>query len=107
MKNKIVAIIPIKSKSKRVKSKNFKKINGIKLYEYFLRKLNRCKFHEVYIDTDSKEIKKYSIKKGFKVIDRIPMLSRDNANGNDLLNYHQKLISADYYFQNPAPQVFS
>ena len=26
-------------------------------------------------------------------------LSKDNANGNDLLNYHSKIIKADLYFQ--------
>ena len=36
---KIVAIVPIKSQSKRVKNKNFKKINGKPLYKYLLDKL--------------------------------------------------------------------
>ena len=33
---KIVAVIPIKSKSERVKNKNFKKVNGKPLYKFLL-----------------------------------------------------------------------
>ena len=33
------------------------------------------------------------------MIDRLKKLSKDNANGNDLINYHYKLIKADLYFQ--------
>ena len=44
-------------------------------------------------------IKKYCNSKGYKFIDRLPSLSKDNANGNDLLNYHAKKINVDIYFQ--------
>ena len=54
---------------------------------------------KVYVDTDSDEIKKYCIKNRIKIINRLPKLAKDNANGNDLLNYHYKLIKADLYFQ--------
>ena len=96
---KIVAIIPIKKKSKRIKGKNFKKINTQPLYTYLLSEIKKCNFDDVYIDSDSTQIKKYSKKKGFKFIQRKPFLALDNANGNDLLNYHSKLIDADIYFQ--------
>ncbi len=99
MKKKVVAIIPIKKNSKRVKKKNFKTINNKKLYEYLLEKLHRCNFDEIYIDSDSSEIEKYAKKYGFNFIKRKPYLARDNANGNDLLNYHSKIITADIYFQ--------
>ena len=99
MKKKIVAIIPIKKNSKRVKKQNFKTINNKKLYEYLLEKLHQCNFDEIYIDSDSSEIEKYSKKNGFNFIKRKPYLVRDNANGNDLLNYHSKIIKADLYFQ--------
>ena len=96
---KIVAIIPIKSNSERVTKKNFKKIRGKPLYEYLLNKLTNVHFDEIYVDTDSPEIKKYSQKKGYFVIDRIPKLLKKSASGNDLLNYHSKIINADIYFQ--------
>ena len=96
---KTVAIIPIKSVSRRVKGKNFKKVAGKPLYRYLLEKLHHCNFDEVYIDSDSREIEKYSKKNGFYFIKRIKSLAKDNANGNHLLNFHGSLIKADYYFQ--------
>ena len=99
MKKKIVAIIPIKSTSKRVKNKNFKIINKKPLYHFLLSKLKRCNFDEIFIDSDSPIIEKYCKKNNFKFIKRLPKLALDSANGNDLLNYHAKVIDADIYFQ--------
>ncbi len=96
---KIVAIIPIKSTSKRVKGKNFRIVGNKPLYKHLLDKLKKTNFDEIYIDSDSAEIKKYCHKMGYKFIKRQPKLSKDNANGNDLLNYHSKIIKADIYFQ--------
>ena len=57
MKKKIVAIIPIKKYSKRVKGKNFLKFGNKKLYQIFLYKLTKTSFDEIYVDLDSIEIK--------------------------------------------------
>ena len=96
---KIIAIIPIKSNSKRVPKKNFKMINGKPLYRYLLDNLSKCNFDEIYVDSNSKQIEKFFLKKNYSYIKRLPKLAKDNANGNHLLNYHAKLINADYYFQ--------
>jgi len=96
---KTVAIIPIKQKSERVPGKNLKLVCGKPLYHYLLDKLSSCNFDKVIIDSDSDEIKEYSKKKGYEFIHRIPHLSNNTANGNDLLNYHAEIIEADYYFQ--------
>ena len=96
---KIVAIIPIKKNSERIKKKNFKIINGKPFYRFLLDKLKKCNFDEVYIDSDSEIIKNYCNKNNFKFISRLKKLSGNNANGNDLINYHQKIINADVYFQ--------
>ena len=96
---KTVVIVPIKSISKRIKSKNFRVIKRKKLYRFLLDKLKKCNFDEVYIDSDSKELEKYCKKNKFNFIKRLPHLALDNANGNDLLNYHANIIDADYYFQ--------
>ena len=96
---KVVCIVPIKKKSKRVKGKNFKKINGKPLFRFLLDKLLNSNFDEIYIDSDSNIIKRYCKSKGYKFVNRLSSLSKDNANGNDLLNYHQKIIKADLYFQ--------
>ena len=96
---KIVAIVPIKKNSKRVRGKNFKIIKSKPLYRYLLDKLKYCKFDEVYIDSDSEEIEKYCKKNNYKFIKRKNYLKKDNANGNHLLNYHSKIIRSDIYFK--------
>jgi len=96
---KTVCIVPIKSNSKRIKGKNFRTVGKKPLYRYLLDKLNKTNFNEIYIDSDSEEIKNYCKKKGYKYIKRLKKLTKDNANGNDLLNYHAKIIDADIYFQ--------
>ena len=90
---KTVCIVPIKQKSSRVKRKNFKKVGKMPLYEITLRKVKNCKFDEIFVDTDSHEIKKFCRKNQIKVIDRIKKLALDSANGNDLINYHSKIIN--------------
>lgn len=94
-----VVIVPIKSNSKRIKRKNFKKIYDKKLYRFILDKLKKTNFDDIYVDSDSEEIRKYCKKNNFKFIYRLPKLAKDNANGNDLLNYHANIIKADLYFQ--------
>jgi CMP-N-acetylneuraminic acid synthetase len=96
---KVIAVIPIKKISKRVKSKNFKIINKKPLYRFLLDKLKYTKFDEIYVDSDSEEIKRYCKKNNFFFLKRKKKLAEDNANGNDLLNYHAKSIDADIYFQ--------
>ena len=96
---KTVWIVPIKKNSKRIEGKNFKNIGGKPLYSFLLEKLKYCNFDEIYVDSDSEIIKKYAIKNNFKFIKRLKKLSRNSANGNDLLNYHSKIIDADLYFQ--------
>ena len=75
---KTVAIIPIKSKSERIRQ-NLKKINGVPFYQFLLKKLKKCNFDEVYIDTDSKQVKEFAKKNNFYVINRLKRLSTKNA----------------------------
>lgn len=96
---KVVAVVPIKKNSKRVKSKNFRIVNKKPLYRHLIDKLKYTNFDEVYVDSDSSKIKRYCKMNGIKFIERKKILARDNANGNDLLNYHAKIIDAEYYFQ--------
>ena len=68
---KTVAIIPIKEKSERVPGKNFRMIGEKPLYKYLLDKLENCHFDEIYIDSDSDEIKEYSKNKHFFMTNQI------------------------------------
>ena len=96
---KVIAIVPIKKKSVREKNKNFRLINKKPLYYYTLKKLKYCNFDEVYVDSDSGKVRNFCKKNKIKFIERLPKLASKNANGNDLLLYHSKIIKADIYFQ--------
>ena len=96
---KTVAIIPIRTHSTRIKKKSFKLFAGIPLYQFFLQKLIDSPFDEIYVDTDSKEISDFVTQKGWAVIERLPELTSNSTNGNDLLLHHASLVDADIYFQ--------
>lgn len=98
---KTACFIPIKSNSERVPGKNFRVLNGKKLYEYILQHVIEANcFDDIYVDTNSEEIKKYASDKGLLVIERVEELAQNTANGNDLLVYHASIHPEyDYYFQ--------
>ncbi|MCC8153170.1 MAG: acylneuraminate cytidylyltransferase family protein [Tannerellaceae bacterium] len=98
---KTACFIPIKANSERVPGKNFRVLNGKKLYEYICEHVEETNvFDDIYIDTNSDEIASYAENKGFHTIKRKPELALNTANGNDLLVYHFNQFSDyDYYFQ--------
>lgn len=56
-------------------------------------------FDDIYIDTNSDEIAEYAQSNGLKVIERVPSLAQNTANGNDLLVHHLETFpDYDYYF---------
>lgn len=105
---KIACFIPIKSNSERIKGKNFRILNGKKLYEYIIENaIESDSFDDVYVDTDSEEIKDFALQSGAKVIERKKELTSNIANGNDLLVHHYNLFNNyDYYFQLFATAPF-
>lgn len=98
---KTACFIPIKSNSERVPGKNFRLLNGKKLYEYICEHvLQAAVFDDIFVDTNSEEITEYAQNMGFHTILRKPELAQNTANGNDLLVYHYSLYPEyDYYFQ--------
>jgi N-acylneuraminate cytidylyltransferase len=105
---KSACFIPIKANSERIPGKNFKILNDRKLYEYIIKHTIEANcFDDIYIDTNSEEIKEYATAKGLKIIERLELLAANTANGNDLLVYHQQLYPKyDYYFQLFATAPF-
>lgn len=98
---KTACFIPIKANSERVPGKNFRVLNGKKLYEYICEHVRIANiFDDIYVDTNSEEIADYAKSMKFHVIDRKPELAKNTANGNDLLVYHYETFpDYDYYFQ--------
>lgn len=105
---KTACFIPIKANSERVPGKNFRILNGRKLYEYIIEHVMQADcFDDIYIDTNSEEIKDYAFAKGLRVIERKPELAQNTANGNDLLVYHYlQYPQYDFYFQLFATAPF-
>ena len=93
--------IPIKANSERVRGKNLRTLNGKPLYRYICEHvLEAGVFDDVYVDTNSPEISEYAGTMGIEVIERLPDLAMNTANGNDLLVHHFELHpDYDYYFQ--------
>ena len=98
---KTACFIPIKENSERVRGKNFRLLNGKKLYEYILEHVLEANcFDDVYVDTNSTEIAEYAKARNIQVIERLAHLAQNTANGNDLLVYHRSVKPEyDYYFQ--------
>ena len=98
---KVACFIPIKSNSERVPGKNFRVLNQRKLYEYIIENVIAANcFDDIYVDTNSDEIRKYAEEKGINTIPRLAKLAANSANGNDLLMYHaEKYPNYDYYVQ--------
>ena len=105
---KTACFIPIKSNSERVPGKNFRILCGRPLYQYIIEhSIEADCFDDIYVDTNSMEIKEYCDKHNVHIIERKEELARNTANGNDLLNYHFSLHSEyDYYFQLFATAPF-
>ena len=105
---KIVALIPIKHHSSRVKDKNFKYFNGKPLYFWIINTLLHVeKISKIVIDTDSQTIID-GVKENFKEnIDKIILYNRPlKLRGDDVatnllfMNVINELnLDADVYFQ--------
>jgi CMP-N,N'-diacetyllegionaminic acid synthase len=72
----IIAIIPAKASSKRLKNKNMRLVNGKPLIQYTVNYAKRSKLiDKIYISTDSKKIINFSKKNKIKTIKRPRKLS--------------------------------
>ena len=105
---KTACFIPIKANSERVPGKNFRVLNGRKLYEYILEHaLAADCFDDVFVDTNSAEIAEFARSRGIQVIERLDALAQNTANGNDLLVHHRAVRPEyDCYFQLFATAPF-
>ena len=101
-KPKIVALVPMRHESERVKQKNYRDFNGKPLFYWILETLLSCpSISEIYIDTDSPVIKETAPKVGDRVhiIDRPKELCGGDVPMNSILLYDVEFAKADYYIQ--------
>ncbi len=97
---KVIAFIPAKGASSRVKNKNLKLLDGKPLFLYTLEKLMECdSIDEVYLDTESDCILSLASEIKCNVLKRDPKLATNKTDGNKLFFNEIKSIKADIYIQ--------
>ena len=62
-KIKCIGFIPIKKNSKRLLNKNFLNFNKKKLYQHFINEVKKSNLDDIYVNSDSKEVKNWCKKK--------------------------------------------
>jgi CMP-N-acetylneuraminic acid synthetase len=108
----LIAIVPVKKKSRRLKNKNLKKIYNKTLVEITIDQLQSIKdFTEIYVSTNCKKTIQIALKKKCNVIIRPDHLCKDKSKANDVIlhsiNYISKKIKRKNfhlgYFQVTSP----
>lgn len=105
---KIVAMVPIKLNSERVKEKNLRPFHdGKPLVQFILEALVKSKrVDEVYVYCSSERIKEYLIG-GVKFLKRPGYLDGNGCNCNDIIREFMKVVDADYYVVSHATAPFT
>lgn len=102
MANKIVALLPMRHISDRVKGKNYRSFAGKPLFHYITNSLLRCPLiSTVVIDTDSKIIID-DVLENFPqvgIIDRPKHLRDGNIPMNDVMLYDMSILDSEFFFQ--------
>lgn len=105
---KVVAMVPIKLNSERVKEKNLRPFcDGKPLVQFILEALVKSeKIDEVYVYCSSERIKEYLID-GVKYLKRPEFLDENTSNCNDIIREFMKEVEADCYVVSHATAPFT
>ncbi len=99
---KIVALVPMRHHSQRVRGKNYRLLAGKPLYHYIITSLTACpEISQVVVDTDSQPIMD-GLRQAFptvSILERPERLRGDAVSMNDILEYDCAQMQADYYLQ--------
>ena len=84
---RVLAIIPARAGSKRVKNKNIRKLGGVPLIGWTLKDLYKSKYIDLaYVSTDSLEIQKVATNFGIESFPlRSPDLATDHSSSSDVI----------------------
>ena len=90
---KIIALVPARINSKRLKRKNIRFINGKPMISYAINACKRTKLiAEVYVSTESDIIASVAKEYGAKVINRPKELAEDNVRTQDVLQHFASVV---------------
>lgn len=102
MKNKFIALVPMKAHSERVKNKNIRDMCGKPLFYYIIENLHKCNnIDKIVVDTDSVIIKE-KLRTDFGdvvVLDRPEELRDGLTPMNSIIEHDLKQIKGDYFLQ--------
>jgi pseudaminic acid cytidylyltransferase len=99
----IIAILPARKNSKRIKGKNIKNFFNKPLITWTIKKILDLRlFSDIYVSTDSRKIAEIALKSGAKILfPRPKKLSNDKAKIIDVMSYEiKKLIKKKEKFNS-------
>ena len=99
---KVIALVPIKEHSERVKEKNFREFCGKPLFHHILHTLDRVyAVDAIVVDTDSPRImaEAPALSHKIEVIERPEELRGDYVSTNSIFEYDLSQTQADIYIQ--------
>lgn len=105
---KVVAMIPIKFYSERVKGKNIRPFcDGKPLVHFIAEAVVGCKYvDQVYVYCSNPEICEY-LPNGVHFLERPAFLDGNECNCNDIIREFMKVVDADIYSVNHATAPFT
>ena len=99
---KIVALVPMRHHSQRVRNKNFRDLAGKPLFHYIIDTLSACpEIDRIVVNTDSQPIQDdlRATYPQVTVLERPPELCADDISMNEILLYDTQHVPADLYLQ--------
>jgi len=97
---KVVAFLPVKGTSERIKNKNLQLLNGKPLFLHTLEKISSCEFiDEVYLDSESEKVFELASEINWKKFKRDRKLADNKTDGNKLFMNEITSIDSDIYIQ--------
>ena len=103
MKKKIIAIVPVRKGSKRIKNKNFKNFAGSSLFEIKLKSLKKVKLiDEIVVSTDSDTAIKIAKKYNISFHRREKYFSSAKCTNSEFFENLAKSITGDFLMYTPC-----
>lgn len=99
-KVKIIAMIPARMGSQRLKHKNLRKINGIPLITHAIRRAKDSGvFNEIWVNSESNILGRIALNEGILFHKRPGLLANNTATSEDFVSEFMKSHECDYLFQ--------
>ncbi|TAK98585.1 MAG: dimethylmenaquinone methyltransferase [Rhodospirillaceae bacterium] len=97
---RVVAFVPAKGESNRIRNKNTVVLDGEYLFKRKLRQLLACpEIDAVYLDTESDKIIELASDLPVKILKRNPKLASNKTDGHELFANECARVQADLYIQ--------